>query len=417
MAVILTQGAYHAGTGQLRKKTQNIHLNSAVCLNQYVCAGSRRVPATHGQYSLQGVVIHCGRSLDAGHCYSYQLVRDQWYLFNDADVQQTTWADLTRVAAGNRQGHCPTVLFYARIDYVDRGNFAHQPVAVSEQDLHAAARPAKRRLFQSSGPDGEGPSTTGLVPAASHGTTAPVRRSASSIAQRCASKNDTRHRHRESYHSGGSGSHKDPGGGSDEGVSRVRGDDSSTSAQEVGCNAAPDSVAAGGNARDGADGGLPRTEREGFNASERQHAHLVQSQDVAMADMEAERRWNHGDRTGSEIGPGPVDMGECSAIAGTPSGVGPTSKQAEVHHDIDFPGPASRHDGGAGDDLQHPSDVHMALDENSIPATVATPAAQSGPADRPAGFHSRTTGRNRNSMVGMHRYACAVAVAACHFSS
>jgi hypothetical protein len=111
------------------RKICRCSFRSAVCLNQYVFAGSRRVPATYGQYSLQGVVIHCGRSLDAGHYYSYQLVKGQWYLFNDEDVQPTTWTDLTRVAAGNRLGHCPTLLFYARRNYVDRDTSTQQSAA------------------------------------------------------------------------------------------------------------------------------------------------------------------------------------------------------------------------------------------------------------------------------------------------
>ena len=113
IALSLTRGVYHAGTGQVHKKMQRILLNPVVCLNQFVHEDYPAVPDAYGAYHLQGMVIHCGRSLDTGHFYCYQLVRNKWYLFNDAKVTPASWEDLEGVARGDRAWHCPTILFYA----------------------------------------------------------------------------------------------------------------------------------------------------------------------------------------------------------------------------------------------------------------------------------------------------------------
>ena len=68
------------------------------------------------------MLLHCGPSLDTGHYYCFQLIQQQWYLFNDAKVTPATWSDLESVARGDSATHCPTVLFYQRADYAQAGD-------------------------------------------------------------------------------------------------------------------------------------------------------------------------------------------------------------------------------------------------------------------------------------------------------
>ena len=68
------------------------------------------------------MVVHCGRSMDTGHYYCFQLVRQRWYMLNDARVTPETWMDLQSIARGDKPTHCPTVLFYQGSDYAQPGD-------------------------------------------------------------------------------------------------------------------------------------------------------------------------------------------------------------------------------------------------------------------------------------------------------
>ena len=118
-----------------------------VCLNKFVHEDYTAVPDAYGAYHLQGMVIHCGWSLDTGHFYCYQLVRNKWYLFNDAKVTPASWEDLEGVARGDRAWHCPTILFYARSDYVKDNDLALSDGVLSDRAEEENPRPVKRRLL------------------------------------------------------------------------------------------------------------------------------------------------------------------------------------------------------------------------------------------------------------------------------
>jgi len=86
VAISLAQGEYQEQLRRTRKRSQRIDLNSTVCLNHYA-ADHIQVPSAYGQYLLQGMVVHSGRDLHSGHYYCFQLVRDKWYLFDNASVR------------------------------------------------------------------------------------------------------------------------------------------------------------------------------------------------------------------------------------------------------------------------------------------------------------------------------------------
>ena len=156
LAANLIQGTYQAQTGRVGKNPRRIRLTSAVCLNHYLQECNRvRGPWRDrvGLYLLRGLVIHCGPSLDSGHYYCFQMVRNQWYVFNDAHVRATTWGELEAIARGDQPSHCPTLLFYARADYVTLDPARLGGPAPASECAPDLPRPAKRRLVFSTGPD------------------------------------------------------------------------------------------------------------------------------------------------------------------------------------------------------------------------------------------------------------------------
>ena len=132
-------------------------------LNHYV-ADDRQVPPAYGRYHLQGMVVHCGCDLHSGHYYCFQLVSDKWYLFDDARVRLAEWRAVQGIARGDHQGHCPTLLFYARADYANREEHALARKPAPDTREGDSARPAKRRLVFVDNLPGAPPSPTSHQP-------------------------------------------------------------------------------------------------------------------------------------------------------------------------------------------------------------------------------------------------------------
>ncbi len=48
-------------------------------------------------YSLNGVLIHQGRSIQCGHYYSYVKLESRWFKVNDSVIEDTTFEEIIKL--------------------------------------------------------------------------------------------------------------------------------------------------------------------------------------------------------------------------------------------------------------------------------------------------------------------------------